>query len=51
MYQVRLDDAAAHTRLVLALQAGRSVGKFLWLSVQDGASAGQELDLRGRRID
>lgn len=51
MYAVRLDDKEGHTRLVLALQTSRGVGRYLWHAVQDGSSAGQELQLRGKRID
>ena len=51
MYQVKLDDEKAHTRLILALQTGRSVGRYLWTVIQDGASANQEVQLRGKRID
>lgn len=51
MYQAKLDDKDAHTRLVLALQVNRSVGKYLWTVIQDGATAVQEVRLRGNRID
>lgn len=51
MGHVKLDDKEGHTRLVLALQTSRAVGKFLWLAIQDGGNAVQEINLRGRRID
>lgn len=51
MYGVRLDDNDGHTRLVLALQTGRAVSRYLWSAVQDGVTASHDLQLRGRRID
>lgn len=51
MHQVKLDDVAGHTRLILALQVSQAVSRHLWLVMQDGQAALQEINLRGRRID
>jgi hypothetical protein len=51
MYAVRLDDKESHSRLILALQTGRAVVKFLGNTIHDGQTAGNELELRGRRLD
>jgi hypothetical protein len=51
MYAVKLDDKEAHTRLVLALQTSKCVGRYLWTVIQDGATASAEMNMRGRRID
>jgi hypothetical protein len=48
---VRLDDERAHSRLVMALQVTHAVQHQIWLAVQDGYSAINDLNLRGRRID
>lgn len=49
--QVKLDDNDGHTRLVMALQINMAVQKQLWLLIQDGAVAVDDIRLRGRRID
>lgn len=51
MRHVKLDDKDGHTRLVMALQINDAVRKQLWLMIQDGAAANQEIRLRGKRID
>lgn len=51
MHQVKLDDVAGHTRLIIALQVSQAVNRHLWSVMQDGEVAHQELRLRGRRID
>jgi hypothetical protein len=51
MKSVRLDDPEAHTRLVLALQMSSAVTRHLWRTVQDGATAREQIQLRGSRID
>lgn len=51
MRQVKLDDKEGHTRLVMALQISNAVKRHLWLMIQDGAAAVQEIQLRGKRID
>lgn len=51
MHQVKLDDVAAHTRLILALQVNGAIQRALWMRIQDGSAALQEINLRGRRID
>lgn len=51
MRAVRLDDADAHTRLVLALQMSSAVSRYLWNAIQDGASATERIQLRGSRLD
>lgn len=51
MHQVKLDDVAGHTRLIVALQVSQAVNRHLWHVMQDGAAAQQEISLRGRRID
>lgn len=51
MRQVKLDDKDGHTRLVMALQINHAVKRHLWLMIQDGAAAVQEIQLRGKRID
>lgn len=51
LYAVKLSDPEAHTRLVLALQTSRCIHRYLWGVIQDGASAQQEINMRGRRID
>lgn len=51
MHQVKLDDVAGHTRLILALQVSQAVNRHLWHVMQDGQAAVQEINLRGRRID
>lgn len=48
---VRLDDEQAHSRLVMALQVTHAVQKQIWMMVQDGFQAVEQLNLRGRRID
>jgi hypothetical protein len=48
---VKLGDTDAHSRLVMALQMSLSVERQLWLLVQDGASAVEQINLRGSRID
>lgn len=51
MEAVKLDDVAAHTRLIIALQVNNAVQRSLWSRIQDGQGASQEINLRGRRID
>jgi hypothetical protein len=51
MRLVKLDDREGHTRLVMALQISHAVRRQLWLLIQDGAAAVQEIQLRGKRID
>ena len=51
MHQVKLDDVAGHTRLIIALQVSQAVNRHLWSVMQDGEVARQEISLRGRRID
>lgn len=51
MHQVKLDDVSAHTRLILALQVNGAIQRALWMRIQDGSAAMQEINLRGRRID
>jgi hypothetical protein len=36
MHQVKLDDVAGHTRLILALQVSQAVNRHLWAVMQDG---------------
>jgi hypothetical protein len=49
--QVKLDDRDGHMRLVMALQMSKAIEKQLWLLVQDGYEAAQQIQLRGKRID
>ena len=49
--QVKLDDRDGHQRLVLAVQMTKAVERQLWLLVQDGHVATQQINLRGKRID
>jgi hypothetical protein len=49
--QVKLDDKDGHTRLVMALQMSKAIERQLWLLVQDGHEAVQQINLRGKRID
>lgn len=51
MRMVKLDDADAHTRLVLALQTAGAVNRRLWHLIQDGNAALEQINLRGKRID
>jgi hypothetical protein len=51
MDQVKLDDRDGHMRLVMALQMTKAVERQLWLLVQDGHEAVQQINLRGKRID
>lgn len=51
LYAVKLSDTEAHTRLVLALQTSRCINRYLWGVIQDGISAREEINVRGRRID
>lgn len=51
MRSVKLDDKDGHTRLVMALQISNSILRHLWLMIQDGEIAVQEINLRGKRID
>lgn len=51
LYAVKLSDTEAHTRLVLALQTSRCINRYLWGIIQDGISARDEINMRGRRID
>lgn len=48
---VPLSDVAGHTRLVLAYQTQRAFARHFWKLIQDGHAAGEEMRLRGRRID
>lgn len=47
----RLDDKDGCQRLVQALQMNRAMTRYLYLVIQDGTSAENELQLRGSRID
>jgi hypothetical protein len=49
--QVSLADKEAHTRLVMGLQTNAAVQRHLWMMIQDGVNAEQQIQLRGRRID
>jgi hypothetical protein len=49
--QVSLADKDAHTRLVMGLQTNAAVQRHLWMMIQDGVNAEQQIQLRGRRID
>lgn len=51
MRRVSLADSEAHTRLVMGLQTNDAVRKHLWLLIQDGHAATDEINLRGTRID
>lgn len=51
MRQVDLKDTEMHTRLVLALQISNAVARHLWLLIQEGEVAADQLNFRGRRID
>lgn len=51
MRQVSLSDRDAHTRLVMGLQTNHAVRRHLWLIIQDGHSAVEQIQLRGKRID
>ena len=51
MYVVDLADNDAHTRLILALQTSKALTRHLWRTVQDGAQASEQINLRGSRID
>lgn len=51
MRQVSLADKEAHTRLVMGLQTNSAVRRHLWMMVQDGVNAVQDIRLRGKRID
>lgn len=51
MRHVKLDDTEGHQRLVLALQMQRAVERRFWAVIQEGHSAGEQIQLRGRRID
>jgi len=51
MRRVSLADSDAHTRLVMGLQTNDAIRQHLWLMIQDGHVATQEIDLRGKRID
>lgn len=46
-----INDKEGHTNLVIALQVTRAVQHQIWLAVQDGINATEELNMRGRRID
>lgn len=48
---VRLDDKESHTRLVMAMQMTHAVSKHLWLLIQDGQVAADQINVRGKRID
>lgn len=49
--QVKLDDTEGQKRLILALQMTKALEKQLWLLIQDGHEAVQQIQLRGKRID
>ncbi len=49
--QVKLDDHEAHSRLVMALQVAGAVRRRLWIVIQEGDMAREQLSLRGKRID
>lgn len=51
MRQCSLSDKEAHTRLVMALQMSSAVTRNLWVMIQDGHDAAEEIRMRGRRID
>jgi hypothetical protein len=51
MRAVKLDDVNAHTRLIMALQINSTVQRTLWSRIQDGHRAGDEINLRGKRLD
>jgi hypothetical protein len=51
MQRASLADTEAHTRLVMGLQTNNAIRRQIWLMVQDGVSAVEEIRLRGRRID
>lgn len=51
MRHVSLGDGDAHTRLVMGLQTNNAIRRHLWMMIQDGVSAAQDIRLRGKRID
>lgn len=51
MRAVPLSDRDGHQRLVLALQMQTAFARHFWKLIQDGHAAGQQIQLRGRRID
>lgn len=51
MKTCKLDDKDAHTRLVMALQVSGVVQRYLWKVMQDGVTASEQIQLRGRRLD
>jgi hypothetical protein len=51
MHAVSLADKDAHTRLILALQMGNAVDRYLWQRIQDGHKATESLRFRGSRLD
>lgn len=51
MRQVSLADKEAHTRLVIGLQTNNAVRRHLWMMINDGHTAVQQIQLRGKRID
>lgn len=51
LHKAKLDDTSGHTRLVMALQITQAVQRQLWLVIQDGANADDQISLRGSRID
>lgn len=51
MRVVKLSDVDSHTRLILALQTTGAVQRALWQRIQDGVSASEQINLRGKRID
>lgn len=51
MLKVSLADKDSHTRLIMALQMSQAVNRNLWIVIQDGHQAAQNIQLRGSRID
>lgn len=51
MRVVSLMDVDSHTRLVMALQVTHAVTKHLRHVIHDGLAAGEQIQLRGKRID
>lgn len=51
MRVVKLNDVDSHTRLILALQTTGAIHRALWHRIQDGHAAGEQINLRGKRID
>lgn len=48
---VSLSDVDGHTRLVMALQVTHAVTRHLRHIIHDGLAAGEQIQLRGKRID